>query len=259
MIKVASFLICSILIFGCNAPVTEADVETNTAKSVSFAAEADYEMRMKAIDNNPNLLVFNSLKYNNNAGSTADASALLNAKQEEVKITENYNLAEKGDFGKRTFYIDQGKKFASVEVCFFKKTNQFVERITYYNKAGQPVFSKKRAAEFEEELEQLPFEEDKPTDCSIDRAMRLLNKEGEFETTFQGFAENGTMKFLLVGENKTDGYASSLSVQFEDVLIKKLFAQEAEMLGTPLEVGSELMADETGMTFQVLLYAKIKS
>jgi len=259
MMKLVYFFLCTTLFLGCNAPVTQADVASSAPKSASFPAEADYEMRMKAIDNNPNLLVFNSLKYNNNAGSTADATALLNAKQEEVKITENYNLAETGDFGKRTFYIDQGKKFASVEVCFFKKTNRFIERITYYNKAGQPVFSKKRAAEYEEELEQLPFEQDKPTDCSIERAMRLLNKEGEFETTFQGFAENGTMKFLLVGENKADGYASSLSVQFEDVLIKKLFAQEAEMLGTPLEVGSELMADETGMTFQVLLYAKIKS
>lgn len=222
--------------------------------------EGDFEDKIGAIENNTELTVMNSLSYNDNAGSKDEAIAYLDKSQNAVKIEENFEDVKTGNYGKYIFYVENGKKFASKEIYFDNQLKEpsFVERITYYDAKEKPVFTRERLAPYEEDLEDMSFTITTPKALSIDRTMRIINQEGEFETTFQGFASGGNLNYLLVGENTPDGFASSLAVQYTEGDIAKLMKNERDMIGTPLEVEHQIMVDERGLRFQVLLSVKIK-
>ncbi|MFN6014194.1 MAG: hypothetical protein ACK47F_05845 [Flavobacteriales bacterium] len=255
---------CLALLFVVTMTACQSD-STNTkdpAKDeiAGLENEGEYEDRIGAVENNTDLKVMNSLDYNDNAGSREEAVAYLDAADNVVKIEEVFSDVKTGNYGVYTFYVDKGKKFATKEVYFDNqlKVPSFVERLTFYDEKEKPVFTRERLAPFEDELSKEAFQTRSPRDLSIDRAMRIINQEAEFETTFQGFAEGGNLKYLLVGENTPDGFASSLAVQYQEGDIKKLLANERAMVGTPLEVEHEIMVDERGLKFQVLLSVKIK-
>jgi hypothetical protein len=243
----------------CQSDSTNTEDPTKS-EVASLENEGEFEDRIAAIENNTELKVMNSLAYNDNAGSREEAAAYLDAADNAVKIVETFSDVKSGNYGTYIFYVDKGKKFASKEVYYDNslKEPSFIERVTYYDEKEKPVFTRERLAPFEDELEKAAFENVTPKDLPIDRTMRILNQEGEFETTFQGFADGGNLKYLLVGENTPDGYASSLAVQYQEGDIKKLMASERELIGIPLEVEHEVMVDERGLKFQVLLSVKIK-
>ncbi|MEN9442719.1 MAG: hypothetical protein RLZ33_2796 [Bacteroidota bacterium] len=221
--------------------------------------ETEFENRIAAIENNPELIPVRSLSYNNNAGSTAEAIGYLDKDQKEVKIEEKFSYAETGNYGTNTFYVENGTQFASKEV-YYDNTGAkplFIERISFYEK-GKVIFTKERKADVEEDLINTTFQVIPAKALSVDRAMQIINQQGPFETTFQGFAEGGGMKYLLVGENSAEGYASSLAIQYQEGDIVKLMKNEKKMIGTPLIVNHEVMTDNTGLTFQVLITVKIK-
>jgi len=226
----------------------------------AYKNESDFEDRMAAIDQNDKLSIANSLQYRDNAGSTEEVSAYLDGDQNIIKLEQEFSDSKTLNFGTLTFYLENGKKFASKEIYQENRQDKpmFIERITYFDQSEKPVYAKMRQATYEIDLETLPFETTKPQNVSASRAMRVLNQEGEFETTFQGLATDGTLQFVIVGENTADGFAASLAVQHTEGDIKKLFKDEAGMIGTPLEIQYERMKDQTGLEFQVLLSAKIK-
>lgn len=250
----------SLFFIACESDSKNSEVDNKIEKVKTLENEAEFESKISEIENNTELSVINSLSYNNNEGSRVEAVAFLDKNDKEVKIEETFSDVKTGDYGKKTFYIENGKKFASKEIYFDNqlKTPSFVERITFYNTKEKAIFTKERFAEIEDELESASFQIRSPKDCSIDRTMRVLNQEGEFTTTFQGFASDGNLSYLLVGENTPDGYASSLAVQYKEGDIQKLMNNEKSMIGQPLEVVHQVMVDERGLKFQILLSVKIK-
>lgn len=253
-------LMMAATVIGCQSGEKADEKNAQTENAAKIENEDQFEQKMADIDNATDLKVINSLAYNNNAGSRTEAIAYLNQNDQEVKIEENFADVKTGNYGKYSFYVENGKKFATKEVYYDNelKSPSFVERISFYDENEKVIFSKERLAPFEDELEKAAFQIRSPKDCPIDRAMRVLNQEGEFTTTFQGFASAGNLTYLLVGENTKDGYASSLAVQYEEGDIKKLLKDERAFIGTPLEVQHEVMVDERGLKFQVLLAVKIK-
>jgi hypothetical protein len=219
------------------------------------------EDKMAAIENNPSWKQFNSLAYNNNAGSKEEVIAYLNDKDEAVKLEERFTDVGTGSYGVRFFYFNGGKKFASREVIFDNslKKPAFVERMTFYNKKEQALYMRERSAEFEQDLENETFAVKPPIEISVDRAMQVINQEGPFVTTFQGFAQGGGLTYVLVGENTPDGFASSLAIQYENEDIKKLRMNERGMIGTPLHVEHQTMMNDQGLKFQALLSLRINS
>jgi hypothetical protein len=244
----------------CGSGEPKETKEEDKKEQGAYKEESDFESRMAAIDQNDKLIVANSLQYRDNAGSTEEVSAYLDADQNILKLEEEFSDAKTQNFGTLTFYLENGKKFASREVYQENRLDipMFIERITYFDESEKPLYSKMRKATYEIDLETLPFETTKAQNVSASRAMRVLNQEDEFETTFQGLATDGTLQFIIVGENTADGFAASLAVQHTEGDIKKLFKDEAGMIGTPLEIQYERMVDQTGLEFQVLLSAKIK-
>jgi hypothetical protein len=227
----------------------------------SFKKPNDLDGKMAEIENNPNWKVMSSLAYNNNSGSTEEVRAYLNDRDDAVKLEERYSDVATGNYGTRYFYLSNQKMFASKEVFFDQSLKKpgFVERITFYNKNQEPIYTCERNAATELDLENNTFHQVQPHGLSISRAMQVLNQQGAFATTFQGFVQSGDVLYLLVGENTEDGFASSLVVQYESEDIKKLKSNERGMIGTPLLISHQTMVDERGLKFQVLINLVINS
>ncbi len=254
----SSLGLISLIFSACSSNNEDGEGE-NEKKIGKLKNEGDFEDKVAAIENNSNWKIMNSLAYNNNAGSREEVIAYLNETDEAVKLEEIFFDAPTGDYGTRIFYVDGGKKFASKEVFFDnqKKIPQFIERITFYDKKQAPVYTRERSTALEEDLSKQIFEQKTPVGLSIDRAMEIINKQGSFETTFQGFVENGGLTYILVGENTPDGFASSLVVQYESKDVLKLQKNERGMIGIPIEVQHQTMLDEQGLKFQILLNLRL--
>ncbi|MCE2712306.1 MAG: hypothetical protein LW688_07180 [Cryomorphaceae bacterium] len=254
-VRFLPFLIALTVLASCGEKSTAEEKVTIPKNSNAL------EDKMAAIENNPSWKQFNSLAYNNNAGSKEEVIAYLNDKEEAVKLEERFTEVETGTYGIRFFYFSGGKKFASREVIFDNslKKPAFVERLTFYDKKEQALYMRERSAEFEQDLENQSFAVKPPIEISVDRAMQVINQEGPFVTTFQGFAQGGGLTYVLVGENTPDGFASSLAIQYESEDIKKLRMNELGMIGTPLHVEHQTMMNDQGLKFQALLSLRINS
>lgn len=237
-----------------NDPILNGD-----EKELSFEGKEDIEAKVSAIDNDQNLLIVNSLMYAHSNGSTAEAIAYLNEKQEILKIEEKFNDTKTGNFGRRIFYFENAKRIVTKEIYQDNqlKKPMFIERVSFYDKKDKVKFSQQREADFEENLEMASFQPTKATDCSKVRAMQILNQEGPFETTFQGLASNGDMDFIIVGENAKEGYTSSLAIQHNGGDIPKLLANEAAYIGRSLTVQFERVVDHRDFEFQALMALRI--
>jgi hypothetical protein len=231
----------------------------DSSKPAKISNEEVFEKRIADIDNNPDLSMLRSLAYNDNDGNTVEAYAYLNAKSEAVRFEEKYNDAKSGNFGTNTFYVENGKKFATREIYFDSKRKEqaFVERVSYYNQKAKVVFSKVRYAKTEEGLNKSSFNPSTPIDCSEKRVMKVMNQEGEYQTTFQGFVRSNGMVYALVGgPGKTDP-VSSVSIQHEYGDISKLLADEVGHIGRKLKVQHDVARSADGLQFQVLIALEI--
>ncbi len=237
---------------------TEISKKALPAKSMS-KNEVKLENKMVEIDQLQGLTVMNSLAYNNNASSRVEVIAYLDKGNHSKKIEEKFYDAQTGNYGTNIFYTEDDIVFATKQVYYDNALTQpsFVECVSFYTTKNETVFSKERVTPFEEDLPKAGFRIVSPKGCSPDRAMRALNKTGEFVTTFQGFMHENGLNYLIVGESNPEGYASSLVVQYEDATIKRLKQNEKKYIGAPLDVTHGSVTDERGMKFQVLVSVKI--
>ena len=148
--------------------------------------------------------------------------------------------------------MNDGKPFLTQELLDEANgtSHRFVDRISFYNKAGKVVKTKERSGLYQEETEQLAYRAVRFHAVSIDRAMRALNAKGEFETTFQGFVNEGPLLYLVVGENKEDGYTSALKCDFQDQLLKQLSKNSLQQLGKKVSV-SFVVEEDQGSVYQI--------
>lgn len=256
-LRISFFLFSLIVIlFSCTDDQSESQ-EFESSERQLYKDEQLFDAKIIAIENDTSLYVLKSLAYNNNDGSTEEAAAYLDEAQNEVKIEEYFSDHESGNYGKRFFFVEKGKKIASKEIYFDNqlKSPSFVERVSYYDKKGKVLFTKVRKSFYEEDLDEQVFEVAKKYNCSIDYAMNMLNQEGKFVSTFQGFVKNDGILYLLVGENKPNGYTAALVVQYADKVIRELQRNEKELIGSPLDIQYEVGSDINNLTYRVLLSA----
>lgn len=255
LIIASLFLLCAM---ACTSDNKDENNKEN--KASNLGKEDQLEEQMLAIENNPELVAVNSMAYNNNENSTTEAIAFFDKKENMVKVEEKFSDMKTGNLGSHFFYLNNAKKFATKEIYFNNqlKNPAFIERISFYDNNEKVIFTKERKAPLEEDLENMSFEITKLKDCKMDRAYDIMNQEGDFVTTFQGFVSDGNADYLLVGKNTPDGYATSLAIQRSDEVIKKLSKNERGMIGTPLEVQYEVIIDERGLKFQALRSVQFK-
>ncbi len=257
----SSLIIIFILATSCGETANETpDVVNTTEAYVPNKDEVAFEERMLKIDQMEDLGKASSLFFSRPDGASVDVEMFFDTSNVAVKIFERYTVSATQSICSNTFYLVEGKKFASRELFEYSKGDSasFSERITYYDKKEQPIVTKIRTATYEDGLEFETFTMTKTHDCSMDRAINVLNQTGEYTTTFRGFVKEDPYLYIIVGENKKNGYTSSLVVQMMTSTIKKLQENELQMIGKPLNINFETLGDEQGFVYQILLQAEIR-
>jgi uncharacterized protein YfaP (DUF2135 family) len=258
MIKKIVFLSFLILIASCqntNKNSEESQVKSSTNPKVEKIMASIEQINAQA----ENYTVANSLFYQHNDGSTEEVFAYLNKDQQIVKIEEKFKNGKNSNSGVRYFFFENGKRIASKErfIDVVNAKGQFRERLSFYNENGKAIHTNERLALYEEDLEKIDFQSVEPYNCSMETAENVLNQKGVFSTTFQGFATDGPVDYLIVGGPGETGYASALAIQYTDGEVNRLKANEKTMINTPLIVEFEKMMDERKLEFQVLTRVQI--
>ncbi len=258
MSKIFYFSFILILLVQCT-PSNKSKKKTASESSDLAINKETLESKIEAMiaqtDLNDQLKVMNSLYFTKEDQSTLEVNAFLNKSEEIEKIEEKYSDGATGEYGTHIFYINKGKKYASKE-RFEVKVGQkatFVERVSFYDQQQKVITTKIRNAEFEEDVDAKKFEFIAPYDCSIQRAMDALNQEGSFQTNFQGFITARGDTYLSVGESIENGYISTMMVQYQTSLTKKLQKDQAKYLGKNLNIEFQKMIEPSGFEYQILL------
>jgi hypothetical protein len=257
-----SICIIVLVVSGCEdskEPGSNINEEINS-EYVSNEDEVAFEQMIAEIDGNDSFTTANSLFYTRENGESTEVQMFLDAKNEPVKMIEIFTSGSSQSICNRTFYLKDGKKIATRETLEEGegKNAHFIERISYYDEKEKPIATKQKTAPYEEELELESYSLIEKFDCSMERALNVLNQEQEFATTFRGFVKEDPYLYIIVGEDDVKGYCSSLVVQYVTATIQKLQAHELEMIGTPLIIDFETLSGEQGYEYQILLSAEIR-
>jgi hypothetical protein len=220
-----------------------------------FANENEMDNRMVVIDAlvAQSGMVASSLNYRKQDGTFVKVLAYLSKDNVILKIEEQYSDGNEGNMGSVTYYMNDGKPFVTHELLDevdAENAHEFVDRISYYNPSGKVIKTKERRGYTQDESEQKAFVPVGLHAVTIDRAMRALNAKNEFAITFQGFAYQEALTYLIVGENKENGFTSTLKCDFQDQLLFTLSKNQEAFIGKPLKVTFNVEEDQ-GFEYQV--------
>lgn len=234
----------SVTLFSCQDSGPEV-VDANDSIETQNTYEPDQraiaiDQYMEQVDNDPELRVFSSLEYMNGDRQLYEVNAFKDTIDTTFQKLIEYTSAKlTGSLQSNTFYYKEGKKVASRQLAEEGEEDNlhFVERVTYYGEDGEPFVTKERKAEYEEQLEDVAFIAGKTTALLEDRALRALDQSGEFAPLFEGFVEGAEGElFMIVGENKPNGYTSALLVQSRNGLVDRMYKDPESFKGKQLSV-----------------------
>ena len=191
-----------------------------------------------------------SLDYGKEDKTTIHVDAHLDNEENIVKLVENFTEKDAARMGTNSFYLHKGKVFMTKEIYVTNSSTDFIERISYYAPNGVCLKSKERKAVSETALQKATFSAIPKTVCSIDQAMRALNQEKEFATTFQGFIQSGKDLYMIVGTPGTGGYTSALKVRSSDPFIAEIRKDELRYLNGTIYLQFEKIQEVGGFTYQ---------
>lgn len=245
----------------CSSTKTEESKEKPTPEVVA-KANIEGEEYLNSIDFNDSLYEVNSLHYSKRVGDKDEWTEVIMTLDDSsrlMKMVEQFVTAGSEAVFSNHFYFKEGKKYATKEffVESIEDSSYFVELLSYYDKNEKVTATKRRTAHYEDHLDREQFMVTKNKDLSAERAFRIVNQTGEFETTFQGFVEMGGFNFLVVGEDKKNGFSSALIVQRMTPLLMSLKNDELDMLGAPLRVNFQTFT-EGAASEQILISVQRK-
>ncbi|MES2556901.1 MAG: hypothetical protein V4604_12165 [Bacteroidota bacterium] len=243
---------------GTNENEQPAKKEKPSEVVVSFENESEMDNRMVEIDAIVNQAgtVASSLYYSKGeAGESIQVDGHMNSNNQILKIEEFFSDGNGKNNGRRLYYLNDGKPFITVEQLddVSGTKPQFVDRVSYYDAKGKVIKTKERRGDYQEVVETMKYKPVGLSGISMARAMRALNQEKEFETTFQGFIDSDQMSYMSVGENNPDGFHSALRCDFKDPLIMTLSSNQQKYMGKKLRVNYQKHTDASGFEFQVYL------
>lgn len=226
----------------------------------TFANESEMDNRMLEIDAliNTSTQMVSSMKYMKNNGTYIQVLGHMNRDNQVLKLEEQFSDGEGKSTGVRYYYLNGGKPFVTHELIDEAQsdgTYMFVDRISYYNNKGKVLKTKERRSSYQEETEKMSYKPVGLTGIKIDRALRALNSQKEFECTFQGLFMEGGVTYLVVGENnKTDKdpFTAALRCDYKDPLILQLSSNPEGYMGDKLKVNFEFKTDQN---FEYMTYA----
>lgn len=248
-----------VLLVAVSCSDTKTDETKKTEENTivkSFKNEADMDNRAVEIDAiiSTSELVASSLKYQKNDGSYVQVFGHMNRDNQILKIEEQFSDGDGKSSGSITYYLNGGKPFMTIELVdeVVDGTSTFLDRVSYYDAKGKVLKTKERRSAYQEETETMAYTPVALHKAPIDRAMRALNSEKEFEVTFQGFVYEGAYTYLIVGENSKDNpYTCALRCDYKDPLILQLSSSPDTYMGEKLKISFQIRADQN---FEYMVY-----
>lgn len=249
----------ALFLAACSSEETTKDVKGDKTEIVkSFENESDMDNRMVEIDaiTETSDKYVSSMKYQKNGGVFFQVIGHMNRDNEILKLEEQFSDGENKSRGTRTYYLNGGQPFMTRELIDEvgpNNTGSFVDRITYYDAKGKVLKTKERRSAYQEDTETMAYKPVALQGIKMDRAMRALNSEKEFESTFQGLVYEGPSTFLIVGENsKNDPYTAALRCDYKDPLILELSSDPESYVGRKLKVNFEIRSENN---YEYMVYA----
>ena len=261
MKKLSIYFIClMLLIAACKSNNSKKSIDPSEKPQKDLIVytlkdEKSFDKQMMEIDSF--VLAYgkfaSSLDYGKEDQSTIHVDAHLDNADNIVKLAENFTEKDATSMGTNSFYLHDGKVFMSKEIFATNTSADFTERISYYAPNGICLKSKERTAVSEATLLKAKFAAVPKTACSIDQAMRALNSEKEFATTFQGFIASGKDSYMIVGTPGTGGFTSALKIKKEDKFIAEIRKDELRYLNGTIYLQFEKIEEVGGFTYQSLI------
>lgn len=240
------------LVISCSGTDKKKDSEiVNT----TLDSEASMEAEIKSIDEEITTSgqLLSSMRFTKGDGSLMWAHAHLSAAGKILKIDEEFNLGNDGDYGMNSYYLKDDVVFASREYYedrIIKDKPMYIERLSYYDKKGKVLKTLEKKVDFEENIDTAPFKPGPLKGIKVNRAKQALNQEGEFVTLFQGFFEANAIQYIIVGGNEEDAFTSTVRVDQEDEFVRFLLMNEKECIGKKLKISFTNVTDDTGFEYQ---------
>lgn len=257
-----TLILLGITLFSCQETGQEV-VDVNDTIDAQNAYQPDQraietDQYMERVDNNYDLRIFSSLEYMKGEGELYEVHAYKDSVDTNyLKLVEYSTSKLSGALQANAYYYKSGKKVATRELAEEGTAGDahFVERVTYYGEDGNPIVTKERTAVYEEQLSGSAFVLGNTKALTDEKALRALDQSGEFAPLFEGFIE-GENLFMVVGENKPDGYTSALLVQSLNGAVGRIYKNPAAFKGKQLSIAFSKEQSPDG-DYQLLYGASI--
>ncbi|MDD2984402.1 MAG: hypothetical protein PHQ74_13535 [Crocinitomicaceae bacterium] len=243
----------SIAFTSCKSEPKEKEITEKPEKGLN---ETTWDNAMKKIDDEIAIsdAVANSLYYSKESGESEKVVAYLSQDNKILKVEESYSGKANENSGRVVYYLNNTLPMITIE-RFEDKSNlksvNFVERISYYNEKGEATYTKEKRVVYEDELPNASFQAVDLVTLSTDKIFRILNQEGEFQTTFQGLVETDALNYLIVGEPKEDGYTSAMRIEFEDHFIKEIYKSPKKFMNKKVRVTFQVSRIQGNFEYQI--------
>lgn len=253
-INLFSFLILLVFSFtACKNEVKES--ESSPVKETGFN-ELNWVNAMDKVEQEIAIsdAIANSLYYTKVTGESEKITAFLSQKNEILKVEESFSGRENENAGKIIYYLSKTIPMVTIELfedLSNPKEVKFVERVSYYDEIGHAVYTKEKRVDYEEELEGVDYKSVDLVNLNTDRIFKVLNQEGEYQTTFQGFVETQSLNYLIVGEPKEGGFTSAMRIEFEDPFIKDIYKNPKKFLNKKMRVTFQVSKMQGNFEYQI--------
>lgn len=233
----------SVTLLGCQGESVDV-VDANDTIENENVYEPDQralniDQYIQAVDANFELRIFSSLEYMNGDGELYEVHSYKDTIDTNfMKLVEYTSAKLTGTLQSNTFYYKDGQKVAYRQLAEEGEEDNlhFVERVTYYDENQKLIVTKERTAEYEEQLEDAAFIAGSSKNLSEEAAIRALNQTGEFAPLFEGFVEGEGDLYMVVGENKPNGFTSALLVQSRNGLVDRMYKDPESFKGRQLSI-----------------------
>jgi hypothetical protein len=241
------------LVVSCSQNTQDKNKSNYALKEIQpmFEQEQEYENEIKSIESNKKLVEVTSLEYLSSKGETFLVKALVQNVNQEMTLKKlNFKqLYQNGNEITWSYYYKGLRKIASVCDQSIIKKDKFIKVITksYYTDSSQVFFSKRLHGN-SETIDEKNYAKCEPISHNDEQALKIINQKGEFETKFQGFAENMGKIYLILG---TENFTSTVALSEFNPTLQLLKNNEKKFLGKKLIV-EFFVNEDGGFKFQAL-------